>query len=204
MLVSDVIATAQELAGVTLDADVWLRYINMAMDDLTPAAKILCKKENIVVALTEGTGTISIVEDDDLSRAYEILNVYSNGNLLRRLSGADMMLSGWKCDNFTITLQKLSGESTKCAVEYYLTLKHVSNVADDIESAAGLPRAYHHLVVLYCVSKAQHQEGEFDLVPISANEYILGKTAMATARTWNIEPNNRAALRGRRWRDERK
>lgn len=195
MLVSDIIDTAQTMTDSVCDADVWIRYINMALNDLTPVAKILCNKDDVVVALTNGTGTISITDDEDLSDAYDIVNVYAEGNLLRRLSSADTVLTGWKCDNFKITLQKLSGDSVTCNIDYYKRLVHVTDVDNDVEKVTGLPEHYHHLVVLYCVAKAQYYEGALELLNTSVSEYVLGKNAMLTERVWAAEPNNRSLLR---------
>ena len=196
MTVAEIIAAAQLQAEEVYDDPTWISYINMALDDLTPVAKVLKKKENISVTLTTGgQGTITIATDQDLSQAHEFLNVFANGEMLRRLPVTDNVSKGWKLLAGEILLQGLSGTSATCRVDYYQRLKHVSSLSDDLETVSGLPAQYHPLVVLYCAAKSQQKEEELNDKTDFFNEYILGKRQMAIDRIWEMEPANRKFIR---------
>lgn len=198
MTVSEVIATATLQVEEVYDDPTWITYINMALDDLTPVAKILRIKEGIVVPLTDGRGSIDIQSDPDLSQAHEILYVYANNAQLRRLPPPDNVSRGFKLVAGRILLQGLSGTSATCRVDYYARLKHVSSLADDLEQVSGLPSEYHHLVVLYCCAKSQQKEEEVTDEIDFRNEYYLAKQQMAVQRIWEMEPQNRKFIRATR------
>lgn len=195
MTVAEVIATVQLQVEEVYDDPTWISFINMALDDLTPVAKILQKKENISVTLTDGTGVIDIASDSDLLQAHEYLHVYANGEMLRRLPVTDNVSKGWKLLADKIIIQGLSGTSATCRVDYYQRLKHVSSLGDDLEAVSGLPAQYHPLVVLYCAAKSQQKEEELDDKTDFYNEYLLGKQQMAIDRIWLMEPQNRKLIR---------
>lgn len=195
MTVAEIIAAAQLQAEEVYDDPTWISYINMALDDLTPVAKVLKKKENISVTLTGGQGTITIATDQDLSQAHEFLNVFANNEMLRRLPVTDNVSKGWKLLAGEILLQGLSGTSATCRVDYYQRLKHVSSLSDDIETISGLPAQYHHLIVLYCAAKSQQKEEELNDKNDFYSEYMLGKRQLAIDRIWEVEPHNRKFIR---------
>ncbi len=196
MTVAEIIAAAQLQAEEVYDDPTWISYINMALDDLTPVAKVLKKKENIRVTLTNGRqGTINIATDQDLSQAHEFLNVFANGEMLRRLPVTDNVSKGWKLLAGEILLQGLSGTFATCRVDYYQRLKHVRLLSDDIETISGLPAQYHHLIVLYCAAKSQQKEEELNDKNDFYSEYMLGKRQLAIDRIWEVEPHNRKFIR---------
>ncbi|HHW41258.1 MAG TPA: hypothetical protein GXX19_08940 [Syntrophomonadaceae bacterium] len=195
MLVSEVINLAGLQAEEVYDDPTWIKYINMALDDLTPVAKVLKKKENINTTLTEGKGTIDLISDPDLSQSHEILYVYANGEQLARLPINDNISKGYKITAGQILLQGLTGVSATCRVDYYARLGHVSSLSDDLETTAGLPAEYHNLVVLYCCAKSQQKEEELNDKSDFYNEYMLGKRQMALDRIWEMEPHNRKFIR---------
>jgi len=155
--VSEIIAAVQLQAGLVYDDPTWISFINLALDDLTPTAKVLKKKEDITVTLTEGKGTIDITADTDLKQAHEFLSVYTSTEMLRRLPITDNVSKGWKLLTGKIDLQGLTGASVTCRVDYYQRLKHVSTLADDIETVSYLPAQYHPTVILYCAAKSQQE-----------------------------------------------
>lgn len=195
MTVTEIIAAAQLQAEEVYDDPTWISYINMALDDLTPVAKVLKKKENISVTLTDGKGTINILSDQDLSQAHEFLNVFANNEMLRRLPVTDNVSKGWKLLTGEILLQGLSGTSATCRVDYYQRLKHVSSLSDDVETISGLPSQYHHLIVLYCAARSQQKEEELNDKTDFYNEYILGKRQLAIDRIWEMEPHLRKFIK---------
>lgn len=195
MTVAEIIAAAQLQAEEVYDDPTWISYINLALDDLTPVAKVLKKKENISVTLISGQGTITIATDQDLSQAHEFLNVFANTEMLRRLPVTDNVSKGWKLLAGEIILQGLSGTSATCRVDYYQRLKHVSSLSDDLETVSGLPAQYHPLVVLYCAAKSQQKEEELNDKNDFYSEYILGKRQLAIDRIWLMEPQNRKFIR---------
>ncbi len=195
MTVAEIIAAAQMQAEEVYDDPTWLIFINACLDDLTPVAKVLKKKENISVTFTEGKGTINIASDQDLSQAHEFLNVFANNEMLRRLPVPDNVSKGWKLLAGEILLQGLSGTSAICRVDYYQRLKHVSSLGDDLETVSGLPAQYHPLVVLYCAAKSQQKEEELNDKTDFFSEYILGKRQMAVDRIWEMEPHLRKFIK---------
>lgn len=195
MTVAEIIAAAQLQAEEVYDDPTWMSYINMALDDLTPVAKILKREENVSVTVSDGKGEIDIINDDELSQAHEFLNVYANGEMLRRLPVTDNVSKGWKLVTGKILLQGLTGTSATCRVDYYRRLTHVSSLADDIETVSGVPAQYHPLIVLYCASKSQQKEEELNDKTDFMNEYIIGKRQMAVDRIYEMEPHNRKFIR---------
>lgn len=195
MTVAEIIAAAQLQAEEVYDDPTWISYINMALDDLTPVAKVLKKKDGIGVTLTGGQGTINIATDQDLSQAHEFLNVFANTEMLRRLPVTDNVSKGWKLLAGEILLQGLSGTSAACRVDYYQRLKHVSSLGDDLETVSGLPAQYHPLVVLYCAAKSQQKEEELNDKNDFFSEYMLGKRQLAIDRIYEMEPHNRKFIR---------
>jgi hypothetical protein len=195
MTVAEIIALTQVQAEEVYDDPTWISYINMALDDLTPVAKVLRKKENLNVTLTGGQGTINVAADQDLSQAHEFLSVFANSEMLRRLPVTDNVSRGWKLLTGEILLQGLSGTSATCRVDYYQRLKHVISLSDDLETVSGLPAQYHLLVVLYCAAKSQQKEEELNDKNDFYSEYLLGKRQMAVDRIWEIEPHNRKFIR---------
>ncbi len=195
MTVAEIIALTQVQAEEVYDDPTWISYINMALDDLTPVAKVLRKKENLNVTLTGGQGTINVAADQDLSQAHEFLSVFANSEMLRRLPVTDNVSRGWKLLTGEILLQGLSGTSATCRVDYYQRLKHVISLSDDLETVSGLPAQYHLLVVLYCAAKSQQKEEELNDKNDFYSEYLLGKRQMAVDRIWEIETHNRKFIR---------
>lgn len=195
MTVAEIIALTQVQAEEVYDDPTWISYINMALDDLTPVAKVLRKKENLNVTLTGGQGTINVAADQDLSQAHEFLSVFANSEMLRRLPVTDNVSKGWKLITGSILLQGVSGTAATCRVDYYQRLKHVSSLSDDVETVSGLPAQYHPLIVLYCAAKSQQKEEELNDKNDFYSEYLLGKRQMAVDRIWEIEPHNRKFIR---------
>lgn len=195
MTVSEVITMAQLQAEEVYVDPTWISYINMALDDLTPVAKVLQKKENISVTLTDGKGSIDITADADLSLAHEFLNVFTSTEMLRRLPLTDNISRGWKLITGSILVQGLSGSPVTCRVDYYRRLAHVTSLSDDLESVSKLPAQYHPLVVMYCAAKSQQKEEELSEKNDFYNEYLLGKRQMAVDRIWEFEPHNRKFIR---------
>lgn len=195
MTVAEVIAMSQLLAEEVYDDPTWISYINAALDDLTPVAKVLASKDNITVTVTNGKGVIPLIGDADLSKAHEILYVYANNEMLRRLPASDNVSKGWKEYATEIVLQGLTGTEVTCRVDYYKKLQHVSSLSDDLEVVSGLPSQYHQLVVLYCAAKSQQKEEELNDKNDFYSEYMLGKRQMALDRIWEMEPHNRKFIR---------
>lgn len=195
MLVSEIIAMVQLQVEEVYDDPTWISYINAALDDLTPVAKILRRKDDLTVPITDGKGTISLLSDPDLADAHEILYVYAGGEMLRRLPASDNISKGWKEYAEEIILQGLSGTSATCRIDYYKKLGHVSSLSDDLESVSGLPSQYHQLVVSYCAAKSQQKEEELNDKNDFYSEYVLGKRQMAVDRIWEMEPHNRKFIR---------
>ncbi len=201
MTVAELIALARAQTQEAYDDSTWIGYVNLALDDLTPVAKILRIKAGVPVAWSGSSGAVAIADDADLANGYEFLSVWHEGSSgarqLRRLSVFDDVSEGWKLTATQILLQNVSGARVgdTIRVEYYRRLAHVGSVNDDIEAVSGLPSEYHNLVLFYCVAKARQREEELDTKTDVYNEYLLGKQLMALERIWMMEPQHRKEIR---------
>lgn len=199
MKVIDVIAMAQLQAEEVYDDPTWIQYINAALDDLTPIAKILKSKDEIAVTATAGIGKIDIISDTDLVAAHEILTTYYKTGTdtlrqLRRIPMSDNASEGWKLTTSEIIMQNIA-ESGTARVDYYKKLQHVKNTSEDIETTSGLPSQYHHLLVLYALAKSQQKEEELNDKNDAYTEYLMGKQQMGVDRIWEMEPHNRKYIK---------
>lgn len=201
MTVAELINLARTQTQEAYDDSTWIGYVNLALDDLTPVAKILWVKAGVPVVWSGSNGTVTIVADADLANGYEFLSVWHEGSSgarqLRRLPTFDDVSEGWKLTSTQILLQNVSGvqASDTIRVEYYRKLAHVGSASDDIETVSGLPSEYHNLVLLYCIAKARQREEELDTKTDAYNEYLLGKQLMALERIWMMEPQHRKEIR---------
>jgi hypothetical protein len=198
--VAEIVTQAQLQSEETYDNATWIRYINAALDDLTPVVKLLKKKEDIAVTVAGGKATIVIADDDDLAQGHEFLHVYftpTGGSMrqLRRLPISDNVSEGWKLTATEVLLQGLSSASGTVRVDYYQKLQHVNTTAEDLETTSGLPSQYVQLVVLYCVAKSQQKEEELDDKADAYNEYLIGKRQLAIDRMWLMEPHMRKLIK---------
>lgn len=201
MNVADVIALAEIQSEEVYDSPVWIKYINAALDDLTPVVKLL-KSTSKAVTVTAGSATIAYTSDTDLSKAHEFISAFfspdgANPRQLRRLPLNDNVSEGWKQTDGDLLFQGLgtaaAGDSVR--MDYYRKLQYVSTLSDDLHTVAGLPGQYHNLVVSYCVAKAKQREEELNSKNDSYSEYMMGKSQLAIDRIWQMEPQNRKFIR---------
>lgn len=201
MTVAELIALAQFQAEEIYDDSTWVKYINLALDDLTPVAKLLMKKAGINATWSSGGTSITISSDTDLIKAYEFLSVYvekagTTPLQLRRLPISDNVSEGWKLTTSEIVLQNTTGTTgDTIRVDYYRKLLPVTSVSDDIEIVSGLPSQYHHLLIMYCVAKSQQKEEELNDKNDAFAEYLLGKQQLAIERIWAMEPHMRKYIK---------
>lgn len=200
MKVSDIIALAQLQAEEIYEDPTWIKYINLALDDLTPVVKLLTKKTGITVTWTSGSASIVIANDTDLAKAHEFLFVYvvkSTTTLqLRRLPLSDNVSDGWKLTMTEIALQNTGGVTGDTVrVDYYRKLLPVATTGDDVETVSGLPAQYHQLLIMYCVAKSQQKEEELNDKNDAYAEYLLGKQQLALERVWAMEPHMRKYIK---------
>jgi hypothetical protein len=200
MTAAEVIALAMLQSEETYDDPTWLKYINACLNDLTPIMKLLNTKSGIEAVLTNGSGSISIVGDEDLAKAASFLNVYftpSGGPIeqLRRIPISDNTSKGWKLTQATIELQNCGSSGGTIRADFYKRLLPVTLTSDDLLSVTGLPTEYHHMVVLYCVAKSQQKEEELEDANNAYAEYQLGKKQLLYDRSWEMEPHMRRYLK---------
>lgn len=201
MKVSDVISiSSMQIEETYSDAD-WIKYINMGLDDLIPAAKILKQKTGVAVTWTSNNGIVTIADDADLAKSYEFLNVYHEKTtitrLLRRLPVDDNVSEGWKLISGQIILHNITdgGTGDTIRVDYYQRLQYVTSIDDDLKTVALLPEQYHSLLVSFCGAKSQQKEEELQDKSDLYGEYMLGKRQMAIDRMWEMEPKNRKFIK---------
>lgn len=196
MQVSDIIMAAQVQAQEVYDDQTWIQFINAAIEDLIPVAKLLESSPTFSVALSGGKGTVSVATNDSLKTAHEVLNVYQEQagvtEQLRRLPMTDNYSKGWKLTSGELLLQGLEGASTTdIRLDYYKKIPFVSSPLDVPE----VPEQYHNLLVLYVCAKSQQKEEELNDKNDFYQEYLVGKQNFAIDRTWAMEPQNRKFLR---------
>ncbi len=194
--VADIIALAEIQTNESYDDPTWVKFINAALDDLTPVAKILKSKSGITMTLTDGNGSVTIAGETDLAKAQEILQVYftptaGTKRQLRKLSTHDTYSEGWSVDSTTLYAQNAGDTSGAISVNYYEKLQHVSATSD----TPDLPEQYHNLLVSYVCAKSQQAEEELNDKNDFYAEYLSGKMAMAADRLRMMEPHKRKLIR---------
>jgi len=200
MKVQDVIELAQIQSDEMYEVDTWVHYINLALDDLTPVAKILVTKEDISLTPVNGNVSFSLPESD-LEDYHEILDVFVKDGAnpymqLRRLPSSNTFSRGWRQEAESLILQNL-GESDTVAmkVNYYRKLRHATPDAAGLSAEIDIPEQYTPLVVAYVCAKSQQKEEELDDKNDFFAEYLRGRNNMAMDRIWEMEPHNRRFLR---------
>jgi hypothetical protein len=190
MLVNDVIRQAETLSDETYDVTVWIDFINEALDDLTPFARLYKEVDNIVVSLdSKGFGFIDITSHPQLSTAYEIISVYADGKKLRKLPPNDDISRGFKIGGDKIIIQHFPTNIFTCRVGYYDSLKHVAGVYDNLENVSGLPEKFHYAVVVFCAAKAKQREEDLNEMAGFWNEYNTLKQMFVLERMRMVEPH---------------
>lgn len=217
MLVSDVIELAQIQSEEIYDDPTWMKFINSALDDLTPVAKIMSTWELAAPAVvTAGKVEVDFSSPDNqtLVGAHEVLSLYfkvtspampANDYMqLRRLPMNDYHSQGWKMVTNKITVQQLVKHpldatvniaEVQLMVDLYEKLNHVTTVIQDIYVQCKLPSQYHNLLVLFACAKSQQKEEELSDKNDFYIEYLTGKRNLAMDRTWEMEPQNRKLIR---------
>lgn len=196
MTVQEIINFCQQQVQEVYDNPTWIQFINAALDDLTPVAKMLKSKDNIAVTPSGGKATVELASDEDLAKLHEVISVYytpqgGSQEQLARIPWTDNVSKGWKRDATSIVVQGVSGSSGTVRVDYYKKLDHVSSTSDTPE----LPSQYHNLLILYVCAKSQQREEELNDKNDFYNEYLLTKQAFAIDRIWEMEPYNRKYIR---------
>ncbi len=196
MNVTQMIFESQSRSEEIYDEQEWIHFLNAALDDLTPVAKMLRRVE-----ITEqepdsdGNIIITISEHADLQQAHEIITVYYKSTnpsrkqkKVKRISLGDEYSSGWKLTIDELKIQNVKNSSQGDIIIYmYIKLPHV----DDGDDIPLLPEQYHPLVVMYMCSISQQKEEELEDKQDFYMEYQLGKKQMAMERIWQMEPHNR-------------
>lgn len=200
MKVNEIIDLAQLQSEEVYDEPTWIGYINLALDDLTPAAYFLRSKEGIPITLTGGNAEIDLLADEDLKRQHQIISVYftetqpevKSTRQLRMLSFTNNATEGWKIIDNKLKLQKIKlADAGTCRIDFYSKLGHVSSVEDDIELVAGLPEQFHHLLVDYMCAKSQQKEEELDDKNDFYNDYLMNKRIFTLEQKIKLEPHRR-------------
>lgn len=196
MTVQEIIDFCQQQVQEVYDAPTWIKYINAALDDLTPVAKMLKSKDGIPVTPANGRAVIELASDADLAKLHEAIAVYytptgGSQEQLARLPWTDNVSKGWKRDATSIVLQGVSGTSGTVKVDYYKKLDHVTSTADTPE----LPEPYHNLLILYVCAKSQQREEELNDKNDFYAEYLMAKKAFALDRIYEMEPHMRRLIK---------
>ena len=200
MTVAELIIQAQVRSEEIYDEPTWMGFINAALDDLTPVAKMLKRVTIPTLTPSSGTITLTLASYADLLNAHEILTVYYQSTTpavrnkqLRRVSLSDNFSHGWKLTATELIIQGIDILSTvgTVTVDTYKKLDHVEDVSDVPE----IPLQYHQLIVMYMCSLSQQKEEELEDRRDFFGDYLMGKNSMALDRIWETEPQNRKFIR---------
>lgn len=200
MKVKDVIELAQIQSDEVYDVATWVHYINMALDDLTPVAKMLVTKEDIALTPADGTASYAL-PGTDLANYHEILDVFVKSGTdpymqLRRLPSGNTFSKGWRLESNTLILQDLGDTaSATMKVNYYRKLTHATSDPSGLTTDLDIPEQYTPLIVAYVCAKSQQKEEELNDKNDFYGEYLRGRNNMAMDRIWEMEPHNRRFLR---------
>jgi hypothetical protein len=201
MLISEIIALAEEQCDEVYTKAEWIKLNNQCQDDLTPVAKMLYTVESIAVSVASKAASIVIANNATLVNAHEIKNVYylptaagAVETQLRRLPVTDRKSKGWKLDPANIKLQGLGTETDgTVAADYYKKLAHCVYVASPesyTPTTPEIPAEYHNLYVLYLCAKSQQREEENEDMATFMAEYNQAKANFALDRIKQMEPWN--------------
>lgn len=212
MNVTEMIFQAQTRTEEIYHAQEWLGFLNAALDDLTPVAKMLYKATISGLSPDEdGDITINIPGNNELKHSHEIITVYYKSTdpvrkekKQKRVSIGDEYSPGWKqlVDELIVQNVQDSNEGN-VIVYFYKKLAHIEykeDVNGDMETSTAeaipeLPEQYHQLIVMYMCSISQQKEEELEDKQDFFGEYMLGKRQMAMERIWEMEPHNRKYIK---------
>lgn len=213
MNVEELINQAQIRTEEIYSEPEWVGFINAALDNLTPVARML---KRIVIPdqnPVDGAIQIELADYSELVDAQEILYAYYKSTdplletetKLKLLAVTDSYSKGWRLTSTHLIVQGIEdSEEGDILVDVYKKLSHVSDKTDVPE----LPEQYHQLIVMYMCSLSQQKEEELEDKRDFYGEYLAGKQEMALDRIWQTEPHNRKLIREARvfsqigWRPE--
>lgn len=187
MRVSELIDLAEILSEEVYEPSVWIGFINAAIDDLTPVARMVATKENIPLTIIGKQARINM--KDELSEFHDVLNVFYTPNgkgprELRKLAIADNWNRGWKRIGDIAILQNVTDGTAR--IDYFISMKHVKSKQEDIYEVTGLPEEYHQLILLYACAKSQQKEEELEDANHFYQEYAEKKQEFAQLRADEI------------------
>ena len=204
MTVEELIEQAEIRSEEVYSDEVWIGFINAALDDLTPVAKLLRRVTLTALVPVNDMIIIDVTDEgnEDLLNSHEVLLIYyqsttpaSRQKQLRRISLSDSYSTGWKRTEDTIILQGITGSTAGTVViDTYRKLDHVAETSD----IPDLPEQYHQLVLMYICSLSQQKEEELEDKRDFFGEYLMGKNQMAIDRTWEMEPHHRKTIKDAR------
>lgn len=203
MTVAEIIATAQNLAEEIYDDPTWIRFINMAIDDLTPVAKVIHRVVVPTLVVSAGAATVATTHTA-IANTHEFVHVYVTpttpvGTIsqYRRLPLSDNISTGWKQTATDILVQNIPPVNTvpvtaaTVTFDLYRRIPYVTALVD----VPGFPEQYHNLLVAYVCARSQQREEELNDKNDFYAEYLLGKQDFAVERIWATEPQNRRHIR---------
>ncbi len=214
MNVQEMIFQAQTRTEEIYSAEEWVGFLNAALDDLTPVAKMLHKVTIEDQEPDEDGNIIIVISDHDILKdAHEIITVYYKSTdpvrkdkKQKRISIGDEYSPGWKQTMNELRIQGVKDSNMGNIIIYlYKKLPHIDYTETDgqMSSTTGeavpeLLEQYHQLIVMYMCSMSQQKEEELEDKQDFFGEYMLGKRQMAMERIWEMEPHNRKYIKDSR------
>jgi len=212
MNVEHMIFEAQTRTEEIYPAEKWVGFLNAALDDLTPVAKMLYR---VVIEDQEPDEdekiVINISDHEELKKTHEIITAYYKSTdperkekKQKRVSVGDEYSPGWKQTMDELRLQGVRNSSRGDIVLYvYRKLGHIDYQEaegggmheDTAQAVPELPDQYHQLIVMYMCSISQQKEEELEDKEDFFGEYMIGKRQMAMERVWEMEPHNRKYIK---------
>jgi len=211
MNVEEMIFQAQTRTEEIYEAEKWVGFLNAALADLTPVAKLLHRVVIEDQEPDEDDNIIIPIEDyEELKNAHEIITVYYKSTdpvrkekKQKRVSIGDEYSRGWKQTMNELRLQGVKDSDMGDVILYvYKKIPFIEYVddngsmhSDTANAVPELPEQYHELIVMYMCSISQQKEEELEDKEDFYSEYLLGKRQMATERIWEMEPHNRKYIK---------
>lgn len=166
-----IIEAAEKLSREKRDPEFWMPWINAALDDLTPAARLVTA---LLVPLIAGRPQYDLPDD-----CHKVVSVsYFQGDSespLTQRSWRDASLPGFKLGDGIIRLQGLpllAGDEIE--IVYFRRIAHV----EDVSETPDLQPEWHELIVLFLVFRVGTREEFADLRNTSQAEYYARRQAL--------------------------
>lgn len=204
--VFDIITAAREQTEESMRTypdSLMLTYINMALADLTPVAKIVAFQEGVPLNINGVHATVpSPPTAHEIVAVYYVVGGTGRTELLRQLPLQDPVSRGWQQVSNMLRLRNLGTipPGSTCTIDFYRRLVRVVSVTD----VPDLSEQYRNLLVLYCCAKIQERAAVPALKTDFLGEYLATKQQFAMQRILDVAPHSLQASTSQQSRGNRR